>query len=61
MNYEQQTARGRSEAAHDLAAVRETGNIPLLVRKIREAAADETGFGAGYLFTLGDKAAFHSS
>ena len=57
MNYEQQTARGRAEAIHDLAAIRETGNMPLLVRKIREAAADETGYGVGYLFTLGERAA----
>lgn len=57
MSYEQQTARGRAEAAHDLAAIRETGNMPLLVRKMREAAADETGFGAGYLFSLGERAA----
>lgn len=55
MNYEQQTARGRAEAAHDLAAIRETGNMPLLVRKIREAAVDETGFGVGYLFALGGR------
>lgn len=57
MSYEQQTARGRAEAAHDLAAIRETGNLPLLVAKIREAAADESGLGAGYLFTLGERAA----
>lgn len=48
---------GRTEAAHDLAAVQKTDNMPLLVKKIREAAADDSEFGDGYLWALAGRAA----
>ena len=56
MDYEQEYARGRAEVEHDLAAVQKTGNLPLLVRKIKEAAADESGFGVGYLNNIAGRA-----
>ncbi|WP_167521764.1 hypothetical protein [Paracoccus pantotrophus] len=57
MDYSMECARGRAEAAHDLAAICKTGNMPLLVQKIRAAAANETGFGVGYLYALAERAA----
>ncbi|CAM3088662.1 hypothetical protein PANO111632_02375 [Paracoccus nototheniae] len=55
-DWSNQTALGRMEAAHDLAAVRQTDNMLLLIRKIRAAAADPAGFGVGYLSALAQAA-----
>ncbi|ODT17494.1 MAG: hypothetical protein ABS35_25700 [Kaistia sp. SCN 65-12] len=46
-------AIGRDYAAKAIAYAVESENIPLLVRQIREMAADtESGVGAGFLFGL---------
>jgi len=52
MDYARECSRGKAVAANDLAAVRETGNLPLFVRKIREAAKDDSGIGVGFLFAI---------
>lgn len=57
MDYEQDCAEGRMQAEHDLATLRKTENLPQFVQKVREAAADHSGFGVGYLFALGERAA----
>lgn len=56
MEYSKECELGQLEAQHDMAAVSVTNNLPLLIRKIREAAADQTGYGVGYLYELGQRA-----
>ena len=57
LDWTKECDRGRAEAQHDLTAVRETDNLPLLLHKIRDAAADQGGFGVGYLSAIGMRAA----
>lgn len=57
LDWTKECNRGRTEAQHDLTAVRETDNLPLFVRKIRDCAADQGGFGVGYLSAIAMKAA----
>lgn len=52
MNYQQECQAGRDAAALVLFEAKQTGNTPRLVRKIREAAKDESGFGVGFLFSI---------
>jgi len=53
MNYQQECQAGRDAAAHVLLEAKQTDNLPRMVRAIREAAKDETGFGVGFLFAIG--------
>ncbi|MFN4153645.1 MAG: hypothetical protein ACK4HF_03240 [Paracoccaceae bacterium] len=53
MEYQTQCDYGRDCAAHAMRIAQTTGNLPALVRAIREAAKDETGFGVGFLYAIG--------
>lgn len=55
MTYDKQCAAGRAQAAYAIQEYQQTGNAPKLVQSIREASADETGFGAGFLFALAER------
>ena len=48
---------GRNHAAHVMREAAQTGNMPRMVQAIRDAAKDETGYGAGFLYALGSGAA----
>lgn len=55
MEYAQQNAYGRTQAAQAIREYQQTGNAPQFARAIRIAASDETGFGAGFLFALAER------
>ena len=55
MNYSQECQMGRDHAAQVVREAAQTGNLPKMVRQVREAAQDETGYGAGFLFAFGEK------
>lgn len=50
MNYSIECKAGRDYAASEVSRCAETGDLPRLVRTIREMAADESGIGVGFLF-----------
>lgn len=52
-----QNKLGRMDAESAMSDAAQTGNLPQLVRKIRDAAADTSGYGAGFLFAIGERAA----
>lgn len=56
MNYSDQCAAGRRQAAQMLRECRETGNVPMMVQALREAVADQTGYGVGFLSQVGQEA-----
>jgi hypothetical protein len=51
-NYSIACRAGRDAATTMLAG---GGTVPELVRQIRAASVDETGFGAGFLFALSER------
>lgn len=53
MNYKAECQMGRDHAAHVMREAVQTGNMPRMVQVFREAAKDETGYGAGFLFAIG--------
>ena len=54
MTYAQNNRLGRQHAANVIADCRATDNLPKLAREIRAATLDESGIGAGFLFTLAE-------
>lgn len=52
MTYSMQCQMGRDHAAQVTREAAQTGNLPKMAQAIREAAKDETGFGAGFLFAI---------
>ena len=55
MNYTQECQTGRDHAAQVMQEAAQTGNMPRLVKALRAAAKDETGYGAGFLFAIGSE------
>ena len=52
MTYADQCQYGRSHAAQVVRDAAQTGDLPKMVQAIREAAKDETGYGAGFLAAI---------
>lgn len=52
MTYDFQCKSGRDHARVLMGEVAKTGDLPKLVRAIREAVKDEGGFGVGFLFQV---------
>ena len=55
MSYAVECKEGRDRAAHIMREAAQTGNMPALVQAIRDAAKDESGYGAGFLFAIGSE------
>ncbi len=55
MTYSMQCQAGRDHATKIMQEVAQTRNLPKMARAIREAAEDETGYGAGFLFGISDE------
>lgn len=55
MDYGKMNALGRLNAAQAIQEYQQTDNLPQLVRHIRDAAGDDTGHGAGFLFALAER------
>lgn len=57
MSYAVECQAGRDHAAQVMQEVAQTRNLPKMAQAIREAAKDETGFGAGFLFAISGEVA----
>ena len=53
MDYAVECQAGRDHAAQIIQEAALTGNLPNFAQAIREAAKDESGYGAGFLFAIG--------
>ncbi len=51
-DYAFQCKVGRDRSARLIQECRTTDNLPKLVREVQTAAADQSGYGTGFLFTL---------
>lgn len=54
--YKVECQYGRDAATQALRECKATGNMPKIVREVRAAAADETGYGVGFLYALAREA-----
>ena len=52
MDYSVECKLGRDHATHAIADCRATGDLPRLVRAIRDAAKEGGGYSVGFLFAL---------
>jgi hypothetical protein len=52
VTYSDECKLGRQAAARAIEDCRATDNVPRLIKQVREMAADESGVGVGYLYTL---------
>ncbi|MHA6644633.1 hypothetical protein [Mesorhizobium sp. A623] len=54
--YASENKIGRQRAVQLIEDCAATGDMPRLVRLVREMAADKTGYGVGFLYALGEMA-----
>jgi hypothetical protein len=57
-SYSHDNSIGRSRAVQVIGDCSATGDLPRLVREIREAAAGDDGVSVGFLYALAESAAF---
>lgn len=56
LTYAEENALGRQRDAHTIDDCRAAGDLPRLVREIREAAAGDDGVSVGFLYALAQSA-----
>lgn len=56
LTYSDENKLGRQHAAQAIDECRVTGDLPRLVREIREAAAVDDGVSVGFLYALAEQA-----
>ena len=52
--WQDQCLAGRKMAADAMRDAYLTGNMPQLVKKMRDAAADASGYGVGFVYAIGE-------